>query len=286
MRPVNSMIEFKQIVGRGTRLFDGKDYFTVYDYVDAHKHFLDPEWDGEPLDPDPPKPKPPKKPCKDCKQIPCICEKGEGEPCIECGYVICKCGNKTRITRIKLADGKVRELQHMVQTSFWSPDGKPLSAKAFLESMFGVLPEFFNNEEQLRAIWSKPDTRKKLLQDLSEKGISSDQINNLKEMINAIDSDVFDLLAYVAFATNPIKRTKRAEMAQDHFGVYETSQRTFLDFVLKQYVESGVGELDDKKLPELLEMKYHAIADAKRKLGDIASIREMFINFQSHLYED
>ena len=48
MRPINSMIEFKQIIGRGTRLFDGKDYFTIYDFVKAYEHFNDPEWDGEP----------------------------------------------------------------------------------------------------------------------------------------------------------------------------------------------------------------------------------------------
>ena len=51
MRPINSMIEFKQIIGRGTRLFDGKDYFTIYDFVKAYEHFNDPEWDGEPLEP-------------------------------------------------------------------------------------------------------------------------------------------------------------------------------------------------------------------------------------------
>ena len=49
MRPINSMIEFKQIIGRGTRLFDGKDYFTIYDFVKAHEHFNDPRWDGEPV---------------------------------------------------------------------------------------------------------------------------------------------------------------------------------------------------------------------------------------------
>ena len=58
MRPINSMIEFKQIIGRGTRLYDGKDYFTIYDFVKAHHHFSDPEWDGEPMEPEP-KPKPP-----------------------------------------------------------------------------------------------------------------------------------------------------------------------------------------------------------------------------------
>ena len=52
MRPINSMIEFKQIIGRGTRLYDGKDYFTIYDFVKAHHHFSDPEWDGEPIEPE------------------------------------------------------------------------------------------------------------------------------------------------------------------------------------------------------------------------------------------
>jgi type I restriction enzyme, R subunit len=53
MRSINSMIEFKQIIGRGTRLYDGKDYFTIYDFVKAYRHFSDPEWDGEPLEPEP-----------------------------------------------------------------------------------------------------------------------------------------------------------------------------------------------------------------------------------------
>ena len=66
MRPINSMIEFKQIIGRGTRLYDGKDYFTIYDFVKAHHHFNDPEWDGQPLEPEP---------CPKCKCQPCQCEK-------------------------------------------------------------------------------------------------------------------------------------------------------------------------------------------------------------------
>ena len=64
MRPIRSIIEFKQIVGRGTRLYDGKDYFTIYDFVKAHHHFSDPEWDGETLAPEP---------CAACGQLPCIC---------------------------------------------------------------------------------------------------------------------------------------------------------------------------------------------------------------------
>ena len=58
MRPIRSMIEFKQIIGRGTRVYDGKDYFTIWDFVKAHENFNDSEWDGEPLEPEPSKPRP------------------------------------------------------------------------------------------------------------------------------------------------------------------------------------------------------------------------------------
>src|SRR5436853_6920197 len=60
MRPINSMIEFKQIIGRGTRLFEGKDFFTIYDFVNAYHHFKNPEWDGEPIEPIITDPEPPK----------------------------------------------------------------------------------------------------------------------------------------------------------------------------------------------------------------------------------
>jgi type I restriction enzyme R subunit len=188
--------------------------------------------------------------------------------------------------KVKLSDNKVRELDSMVQTSFWSAEGRPISAEEFLTSMFGSLPEFFKNEDELRAIWSKPDTRKKLLQDLNEKGFTRSQLNDLRAIVHAQDSDLYDVLAYVAFSTNPVKRAKRAEYAKSKFGVYESKQRVFLDFVLKQYVESGVNELDDAKLPDLLSLKYEAISDAKKELGKISDIRDMFIGFQEYLYAD
>ena len=293
LRPVNSMIEFKQIIGRGTRLYDGKDYFTLYDYVGAHKHFLDPEWDGEPLEPEPCK-KCSQTPCvcepwvcKECGQSPCACEKGgEAERCEICGKAPCECIREPKplMVKVQLADGKVRELDSMVQTSFWSPDGKPISSQEFLESLFSSLPEFFKNEDELRAIWSRPDTRKKLLQRLDESGHSVSQLNDLRRVIHAEDSDLYDVLAYAAYSTNPIKRSDRAEYVKSHFSQYESKQRVFIDFVLKQYIDSGVMELDDEKLPQLLELKYQAIADAKQELGEIASIRETFIGFQEYLY--
>ncbi|MFQ6609795.1 MAG: EcoAI/FtnUII family type I restriction enzme subunit R [Fidelibacterota bacterium] len=294
MRKVNSMVEFKQIIGRGTRLYEGKDYFTLYDFVEAHKHFLDPDWDGDALPceicgevvcvcEEPIKPYP--IPCEKCGETPCICDQSEPELCPVCGCSPCRCKPKPRMIKVKLSDGRVCELDSMVQTTFWSPDGKLISAAEFLQVMFGSLPDFFKNEEELRAIWSKPDTRKKLLQELNEKGFTQSQLNDLRLMIHAEDSDLYDVLAYVAFSTSPLKRSQRAEYAKSRFKSYGSKQRVFLDFVLHQYVESGVSELDEAKLPELLVLKYKAIADAKQELGNIGFIRDTFINFQSHLYE-
>jgi type I restriction enzyme R subunit len=277
LRTINSMVEFKQIVGRGTRLYDGKDYFTIYDFVKAHRHFNDPTWDGPPLAPEP---------CDVCGYRPCVCEKLPPEPCPECGNLPCVCDRPPRyIIKVKLADGKERELDSMVKTSFWDPSGKPISSQQFIKNLFGDLPMLFNNEAELRKIWSLPDTRKKLLEELSEKGYTTDQLNDLRKMVHGEDSDLFDVLAFVAYHRELVPRLERAERAKVYFGSYKPAQQDFLNFVLEQYVKTGFEELDDVKLPKLLELKYKAIADAKHALGDIPSIRRTFIGFQEHLYE-
>lgn len=287
LRPVNSMIEFKQIIGRGTRLFDGKDYFTIYDFVKAHHHFSDPEWDGEPEEPETPTPRPQPQPCDVCGHRPCICaQEPPPEPCPVCGYSYCRCDNPPRrMVKVKLADGKVRQFQHMVSTSFWSPDGRPISAEEFLRSLFGALPELFKSEDELRTIWSKPDTRKKLLEELSEKGFAKQQLTEFQKILNAENSDLYDVLAYIAFHSDILERTDRADRAKIHLDNYDPKQQEFLNFVLSQYVKQGVDELDDTKIGDLLVLKYHAIADAKKELGDIATIRNTFIGFQTYLYD-
>lgn len=285
LRPINSIIEFKQIIGRGTRLYDGKDYFTIYDFVKAHHHFQDPEWDGEPIEPEPPEPRPEPKPCEICGEQPCICIR-EPELCRICGEDPCVCEDPPRkMIKVKLSDQKVRELNSMVKTSFWSPDGKPISAAEFLQSLFGSIPQFFRNEEELRKLWSKPDTRKKLLNELEQKGYTKTQLEDLRKMVHGEDSDLYDVLAYVAYHRDLVPRSERAARAKIFFNSYNPKQQAFLNFVLDQYVKSGVDELDDTKLPDLLELKYHALADAKSELGDIQSIRDTFIGFQEYLYE-
>lgn len=292
MRPVNSMIEFKQIVGRGTRLFDGKDYFTIYDFVKAYEHFNDPEWDGEPLEPVACKRcgnipctcevKPPE-PCPVCGQIPCECEQPDPEPCPVCGEHPCECEKKVKI---KLADGKERTIQHMTATTFWDVDGKPISAAQFVEKLYGELPELFKNEDELRLLWGQPDTRKKLLSSLDERGYGTEQLAEIGKLIEAEKSDLYDVLAYIAFVQAPITREERVSAHKgDIFTHYDYKQQQFLEFVLSQYVKEGVGELDQEKLPSLLELKYHAVGDAVAEMGSAAGIREVFVGFQRYLYE-
>jgi type I restriction enzyme R subunit len=293
MRAVKSMIEFKQIVGRGTRLFDGKEYFTIYDYVEAYKHFSDPEWDGEPLEPEVCATcgnspctceKVPPEPCEICGERPCVCEKPPPEPCEICGESPCVCNRKKKV-KVKLADGKCRQIQHMIATSFWSADGKPVSAQEFMEQLFGDLPLLFKNEEELRTLWSRPDTRKRLLEGLAEKGYDESQLEELSRLIGAEDSDLYDVLAYIAYATATQTRSERVtRRRQDIFTHYDDKQQEFLDFVLEHYIQAGVGELDQDKLPHLLDLKYGGPHDAVSALGNAKVIREVFVGFQAYLY--
>lgn len=293
MRPVNSMIEFKQIIGRGTRLFDGKEYFTIYDFVDAYKHFSDPEWDGEPIEEVCSKcgqnlcvcEVKPLRVCNVCGQSPCVCEK-PSKICSVCGKDPCECETPPKKKlKIKLRDGKEREIQHMISTSFYSADGKPISIQEFMDNMFGTMPEFFKSEEELREIWSNPTTRKAFLESIAEKGFGKDELETLQKMIDAEQSDLFDVLTYVSFLTQPISRAQRvAEARNGIFKGLNEKQKEFLDFVLSKYEEKGVEELDEEKLPVLLNLKYYAIANAEQSLGSVDGIRSVFFSFQKNLY--
>lgn len=271
MREVNSMIEFKQIIGRGTRLYDGKDYFTIYDFVKAHHHFSDPEWDGEPepveyITPGSEVSKP-----KPAEQTPKPYQPTEPKP---------------EKILIKLSDGKTRQIQHMMATSFWGADGKPMSSAQFLQSLFGVLPEFFKDEDVLRDLWSNPETRKKLLHGLADRGFHKEVLMEMQRIIDAENSDLFDVLANVAFALQPLSRTLRADQAKQNIHQhFADKQSAFIEFILGQYVQQGVDELNQEKLKDLISLRYQSIHDATAELGNAAEIRQLFVGFQKYLYQ-
>lgn len=271
MRPVNSMIEFKQIIGRGTRLFDGKEYFTIYDFVDAYKHFADPEWDGEPIN------EVDENKVTEGKEAGIVKEKLQEDE---------KTGKETKKKLIvKLRDGKEREIQHMISTSFWSADGKPISVQQFMSNMFDAMPEFFKNEEELRQIWSDPRTRKVFLEKIAAIGFGKDELEALQKMIDAEKSDLFDVLNYISFLNSPISREDRINQTKGViFEGLEENQIEFLTFVLGKYEKNGVDELGEDKLPILLNLKYHATANATQSLGSVDNIRSIFFEFQKLLY--
>ncbi|MDP4277350.1 MAG: DEAD/DEAH box helicase family protein [Bacteroidota bacterium] len=307
LRPINSMIEFKQIIGRGTRCFDGKYYFTIFDFVGAYKKFSDPTWDGLPV-------------CRKCGNDPCTCNKktlfypcpedeqssnachssefetcpicGKNpceckpttDPCPQCGNSPCTCEKKKRVV-ITLSDGRARHIQHIKTDYFWDADGKPISAQEFLEKMFGQLPQFFSDEKELRNIWSDPYTRKVLLGKMADAGYDEEVMKKVQTIINADNSDLYDVLEYIAYAKEPVKRLQRASLAQQHsyIGIND-KQQEFIHFVLAKYVESGVKELAIDNLPELLKFKYGTAMDGIRELGDIQITQNTFIGFQKYLY--
>ncbi|MGE0587460.1 MAG: EcoAI/FtnUII family type I restriction enzme subunit R [Cyclobacteriaceae bacterium] len=270
MRPVNNMVEFKQIIGRGTRLFDDKNFFTIYDFVKASQRFQDPEWDGEPIEPiivDP-----------DPEDNPSIVEepRDNGDE-----------KEKRKRIKVRLGNGKEAEIIHTENTTYWGPDGKPMTAQEFLDALFGKLPTLFKNEKELRSIWSNPVTRKTLLEKLDEAGFGKDELQILQRLVDAEKSDLLDVLEFIAYSTKPITREQRVAAAQSNiFGLLKNNEKEFLEFVLTKYVETGVEELDQEQLPHLLELKYNAVTDAADRLGGVPRIRELFIGFQKHLYEN
>ncbi|MGR4001011.1 MAG: DEAD/DEAH box helicase family protein [Alphaproteobacteria bacterium] len=269
MRPINTIIEFKQIIGRGTRLYNHKDYFTVHDFVEAYKHFKDPEWDGEPLPP----------PDPDDNG-----DNGNGDK--PPGPVVPRPPRtKKEMLKIKLADEAVRSLRNISSTSFYGLDGTLMSVADFMQRLFGDIPKFFSNEDKLRELWSRPETRRQLLTELDERGYDIDQLMELMKFTTEKNSDIFDLLAYVAYNRVPKSRRERVDAFPDAaLEVYEPKLRGFLNFVLDKYVEKGVEELDSGNLVDLVCTRYTSVTDAEKKLGNISSIKSAFEEFQAQLY--
>lgn len=182
--------------------------------------------------------------------------------------------------------GKVRKFQNMSATSFWSANRRPMSATQFLESLFGVLPEFFKNEDELRAVLSSPETCKELLAELAEKGLDREMLGAMQTIIDGENRDLFDVLAFVAFAADPVTRAQRAEAANVASATEFTDKQTaFVDFVLAQYIVQALDELDQEKLSSLLKLKYkNALAVAFAELGKPEQVRRVFVDFQKYLY--
>ncbi len=292
MRPVNNMVEFKQIIGRGTRLFDDKYYFTIYDFVGASRNFQDAEWDGDPF-------------CPVCGNYPCTCNKkprnggstanepetpfNQPQPCPNCGHLPCTCDGGSKPKQkviVRLSEQRSLELKTTWTERFQFGD-ELISIEEFIKRLFGKLPHFFNGPEDLRKQWEHPDTRQALLSHLEREGFHEEKLQTIQRVMGREDCDLLDVLEYIAYETEPMERTKRVELVkQDYYKHQNAAQRVFTDFLISQYLRNSYREFTSDNLGKFINMKYGSIADAKANLAmDVPQIRNHYFEFQRQLYK-
>ncbi|HKO78241.1 MAG TPA: DEAD/DEAH box helicase family protein [Flavobacterium sp.] len=275
--PIGSMVEFKQIIGRGTRVYDGKDFFTIIDFVGATDLFYDSDWDGLPEDDtetdetgNSKKGKKTKKP--KTNEV--------NEPSEEYG-------EKKQKLIIELSNGRILKVID-IDTRYIDENAKPLTAREFLEKLVGELPAIYKDEHHLRKIWANPDTRKELLEQLGNLGFDKEQLDALRDMIATPDCDIFDVLSHISFSSDLKTRKERARNVREDnfFAVYQNLKaRDFLEYVLHHYEKFGIEELQRDKLGDLVKLKLGTTKDAKVVFGDMKNLLGAYYKLQENIYK-
>ena len=302
MRPINNMVEFKQIIGRGTRLFDDKYYFTIYDFVGASKRFQDDDWDGDPV-------------CPVCGNYPCSCvakkkrrifdpygdddDYGEGgsessvhepEPCPVCGHLPCTCDGRGGVGRdtivVRLSESRLLRLftdwKEMIQYG-----DEMITLEDYIQRLFGRLPSFFESEEDLRRQWENPETRQALLGTLERSGFSEERLEMLRGILRMDKCDLLDVLEYIAYETSPMERERRVEIVKaDYLQSLSKELQAFDMFVLDYYARNGYKELSMSNLATFLNLKYHgSLGDGIKALKmTTTEIQKHYLDLQHRLY--
>ncbi|ADN08848.1 EcoAI/FtnUII family type I restriction enzme subunit R [Sulfurimonas autotrophica] len=271
--PIKSMTEFKQIIGRGTRVFEGKDFFTIMDFVGATNLFYDPAWDGEN-----------EVPIKSSKKEKKETTKDNSEPESADGSAEDKSKNE-KVT-IDIKGKKLRVIN--IETTYVGLDGIPLRTEDYLELLIGVLGKFYNNEEGLREIWSNPKNRKDLLNKLKEMNIDESQLNDLKQIFEAQNSDIYDVLAHISFNLNIKTRSERvfavehSEFIEKH---HNEKAKEFIEFILERYKKDGVKELGEDKLGKLVDLSgLGTVREVANNFGGIPQMRDEYFELQKEIY--
>jgi type I restriction enzyme R subunit len=289
MRPVQNIVEFKQIIGRGTRLFDKKYYFTIYDFVGACEMFKDPEWDGDQY-------------CPVCGNWPCTCMKktpyaplpeeeggkyfGDERVCPVCGNNPCTCEvPKTNLIDIKLSSGRRLSLQTTWEQKIFYGD-EFITLDEYVNKLFGRIPDFFSGADDLRQKWSNPETREDLLRTLDEAGFAEDKLNLLKNMLKMQKCDLLDVLEFIAYESTPIERAKRVELVKKQYvDSLSKEQQEFDNLILEYYVNNGFKELSSDHLKTYITIMFNSVSDAKERLNmSVADIRAHYFELQRRLY--
>ncbi len=278
--PIKSMTEFKQIIGRGTRVYEGKDFFTIMDFVGATNLFYDPKWDGEdsPIE---------------AKEIPNQVrdDKETLEHDDNPRHSVLDTEStdhqnyKEKVT-IDIRGKKLKVIN--IETTYVGEDGIPLKTEDYLELLIGVLGKFYNDENGLREIWSNPKNRKDLLNKLKEMNIDESQLDDLKQIFEAQECDIYDVLAHLSFNMDIKSRNERVIAVENSDFVekyHNEKAKQFIEFILDRYRKDGVKELDDDKLGKLVDLSgLGTIREVASNFGGIPQMGNEYLELQKEIY--
>jgi type I restriction enzyme R subunit len=279
--PIKSMTEFKQIIGRGTRVYEGKDFFTIMDFVGATNLFYDPKWDGEDL---PIEAKEIPNQVRDDKEIK---EEDDNSRHSELDSESTDHQNYKEKVTIDIRGKKLKVIN--IETTYVGENGIPLKTEDYLELLIGVLGKFYNDENGLREIWSNPKNRKDLLNKLKEMNIDESQLDDLKQIFEAQDSDIYDVLAHLSFNMDIKSRNERVIAVENSDFVekyHNEKAKQFIEFILDRYRKDGVKELDDDKLGKLVDLSgLGTIREVASNFGGIPQMGNEYLELQKEIYK-
>ncbi|MCV3398255.1 DEAD/DEAH box helicase family protein [Campylobacter lari] len=264
---IGSIIEFKQIIGRGTRVYEGKDFFTILDFTGVTRLFYDPKWDGEQIKDE------------EKTEVKTIQNKREQSSPKET--------IKQKEVTVHLKGTKLKVLD--ITTSYIGDSDKPLSTKEFLEFLVGKLAEFYNDETRLREIWSNQASRKEFLQKLEKDRISEQVLEELTVIFEQKDCDVYDVLAHLSFNSEIKTRHERVLNVKNSAFLKRFQKEKALklvEFLLDRYQEYGIKDFDSglKTLIDLsslgsvkeLVSEFEGMENLKQCIDDLQ--REIYLN--------
>jgi type I restriction enzyme R subunit len=283
-----SMTEFKQILGRGTRLREdyNKLYFTIMDFKGATRLFADPDFDGEPVVIYEPKEDDPIVPPEDLATDETK-DLGEPEPSPYDLERLEKEDDEPRQGRSKYYVDDVEVNDGVVQTRYLDADGKLITedlrdySRRKLKEEFGSLKDFLKR-------WNETDRKQKILQELEDQGIPIDLI---KEAVpKSDDFDVFDLVAHIAFDQKPLTRQERADKVKkrNYFGKYGDQARAVLESLLDKYADHGIADIEDPKVLELPPFDQYGTKTQIRRgiFGGPEKFTQALSELEQVLYQD
>ena len=272
-RNIWSIVEYKQIIGRGTRVFDGKDFFTVYDFRWATTKFVDEIWDWLPEEDFEKEEK--EKELQKQEKFENILPKNE------------EIKEKNEKIFVKLADNREVKIIN-IETRYLDPTtGKHLSSEDFIKKILGELPKLYQNEHDLRLAWANPETREKFLKNLEYIWLDAEQIENLKKIFEAEKSDIFDILAYISYGNEMKNRDERSKIAKSILEKYESPKaKDFLQFLLELYEREWIMNFKKDGLSSKIELFNRWLArEIAAEFGWVQELKQAYYDLQREIYK-